>query len=102
MADDVRVVPDEKAIKAFAGSPEMRAAVLAAANRVVPEARARAPHLTGAGAASIHAEAVLDDGEWTAHISWTRDTYYLRFHELGTRSLPAQPFLVPSFEGAQQ
>jgi hypothetical protein len=90
---DVRVVPDRKAIKALAEIPAIRVAILDAANGLVPGARARAPKDTGAGAASIHAETVFNSGEWTARVSWDREHYYMGFHQLGTVSLPAQPFL---------
>jgi hypothetical protein len=99
MADDALIVPDEHAIKALTGEAWMRAATLARAEALVPGAQARAPKDTGAGAASIHAEPVLDDGEWTARVSWTRERFYLRFHELGTVTLPAHPFLAPEGVG---
>lgn len=77
--------------------PEVRDLVMAAADReAVPRAQAAAPKLSGAGAASIHAEAVLDGPEWTARISWERHRYYMDFHERGTRYLDPRPFLVPS------
>ena len=66
---------------------------------VVPHAQAAAPHRTGAGAASIHAEQVFDDSEWMAHIGWDRDHFYMHFSELGTVNMPARPFLVPALEG---
>lgn len=95
MAGDVRVVLDERGFADITGSAEMRVAILDAAQALVPGARGRAPKETGAGAASIHAEPFLDDGEWTARMSWAREMYYLRFSELGTRTLPARPFLSP-------
>lgn len=93
MATDVRVVVDERAVRDLVASAGMRAAILDAGKTLVPGAQSRAPKLTGAGAASIHAEAVLDDHEWTARMSWDRDHYYMSFHQRGTSSLPAQPFL---------
>jgi hypothetical protein len=35
----------------------------------------------------------MEDGEWTARVSWDREHYYMSFHQLGTKSLPARPFL---------
>lgn len=99
MAGDVRVVIHVAAVRDLADEPEIRDLVLEAATPVVSGAQGRAPKRTGAGAATIHAEAVLDGPEWTAHVSWSRERYYLGFHELGTRSLPARPFLVPALEG---
>jgi HK97 gp10 family phage protein len=97
---DVRVVVDNSEIRAYARDPSVGAALVDAAGPGVAQARGSAPHLTGAGAGSIHAEAALDGGEWTARVSWDADHDYMRFHEIGTRFMPAQPFLVPSFEGA--
>jgi HK97 gp10 family phage protein len=90
---DIRVVPDQRAIRALPETAAVGGAVLNAANSLVPGARARAPKDTGAGAFSIHAEQFLEPGEWTARVSWDREHDYMRFHELGTVSLPAQPFL---------
>ena len=99
MAGDTRVVLHQGAITDMARDPGIRAALLDAALPVVARAQFGAPKRTGAGAASIRAEAVLDGPEWTAQISWSRERFYLRFHEMGTRSLPARPFLVPALEG---
>jgi HK97 gp10 family phage protein len=96
---DVRVVLDEAAIRGLAKDPSMGPLLLEAAMPELARARAQAPKHTGAGAASIHAEAVLDGPEWTARASWDQLHFYMRFHELGTRYLPARPFLVPAFEG---
>jgi HK97 gp10 family phage protein len=91
---DARIRFDEAALADLARHPAVRQAVLDAANKQVPGIRGRAPKRTGEGAASIHAVSVLDHGEETARISWARENYYLGFHELGTRTLPARPFLV--------
>ncbi len=90
---DVRVVIDEQAIKDLAGDPGMRTEILDRAGTLVPGAQGRAPKDTGAGAASIHAEPFLEDGEWTARMSWARDRYYMGLIQRGTKSLPARPFL---------
>lgn len=99
MASDVRVVVFESAIRGLTSDPAMRQVMLDAAVPVVTAARGGAPKLTGEGAGSIHAEAVLDGDEWDALVSWSRERFYMRFHELGTKSLPAHPFLVPALEG---
>ena len=96
---DVRVVLDEAAIRALARDPAMGPLLLEAAAPDLARARGQAPKATGAGAASIHAESVLDGQEWTAHASWDQLHRYMKFHELGTRYMPARPFLVPAFEG---
>lgn len=81
--------------------PRVRAELLRLSDPIVERAQQAAPRLTGEGAASIHAEAVLDGQSWEAHISWDREHYYMGMHESGTVKLPAMPFLVPSLtEGA--
>lgn len=52
-----------------------------------------APKLTGAGAASIHAEE-LPDGNWA--FSWDQEHDYMQYQELGTEHHGAQPFLRPA------
>jgi len=96
---DTRVVLNQRGMTDLLRDPDLRMGLLDAAQPVVRAAQLGAPKRTGAGAASIHAEAVLDGPEWTARISWSRERFYLRFHEMGTKSLPARPFLVPALEG---
>lgn len=98
MPSDVRVVLNDAAIAALADNPEVRDLLLKAAEPAVRRAQATAPHRTGLGAASIHAEAVLDGPGWTVRVGWERDRYYMFFHERGTKHLDARPFLVPGFE----
>lgn len=100
MARDVRVVLHDRAIRALSALPALRGVLEATSRPLIAAAQGAAPKRTGAGAASIHAEAVLDGDEWSALIGWDREHYYMRFHELGTRTLPARPFLVPSVKGA--
>ena len=97
---DVRVVLDQAAIRGLAHEPAMGPLLVQAAGPGVRAARSQAPKRTGAGAASIGVEAVLDGPEWTAHASWDQLRYYMIFHERGSRYLPARPFLVPAFERA--
>jgi hypothetical protein len=96
---DVRVVLDQAAIRGLAKDPAMGPLLLEAAAPELAQARGQAPKRTGAGAASIHAEPVLDGAEWTAHAAWDQLHRYMIYHERGTRYLPARPFLVPAFEG---
>ena len=77
----------------------MGPALVEAAGPGVRQAKGQAPHRTGAGAASIGVEAVLDGPEWTAHASWDQLHHYMIFSERGTRFMPARPFLVPAFGG---
>lgn len=99
MAGDVRVLPRQREIERLATTIEMRDALLEAAAPAVREAQSHAPKRTGAGAASIRAEAVLDGPQWEARLSWDQLHFYMRFHELGDRILPARPFLVPALRG---
>lgn len=72
-------------------------ALLDAGERIAKRAAVLAPKRTGQGAASIHAELALE--AWVgvhARVSWTRNHFYLRFHELGTSHQPAKPFLRPA------
>jgi hypothetical protein len=96
MATDVRVVVDEPAVRALSRDEHVRDYLLAVSVPVVRAAQGGAPRLTGAGADSIHTEAVLDGDEWTARTSWDRVRYYMFFHERGAKHLPARPFLVPA------
>jgi hypothetical protein len=78
---DVWVVVDDAAVARLAGEVTIRQAVLDRADLLVPGSRARAPKDTGAGAASIRAEPILDAGEWTAHVGWDRAHYYMGFQQ---------------------
>ena len=64
-------------------------------------AQVLAPKDTGRGARSIHTEMVLDGDDWEARISWTwPETYYLYWHEQGSRELVPRPFLEPALRAA--
>lgn len=95
---DTRIVIREHELREMLRSREMGDQLVAVGTEIGRDAAARAPHDTGAGAASIHAEAVLSHEGFAAHISWTRDRYYMGFHERGTINLPARPFLIPAVE----
>jgi HK97 gp10 family phage protein len=90
-----RVVLNEAGFRELQRSPSLRDKLQAIADRtLVAKSRARAPKRTGFGARSIHGEPVFVDGEWTVRVGWSRDAYYMRFHQFGTRYLPARPFLA--------
>jgi HK97 gp10 family phage protein len=97
MADDVEVRVHDAAIVRLAGELGMRNALLDATRPRLMRAKASAPRETGGGAASIHAEAVLDRGSWEVRASWDREHYYMHMHEGGTKYMPPRPFLVPAF-----
>lgn len=63
------------------------------AEQIARTAALLAPKLTGALAASIHAEE-QSDGTW--RVSWDVDHRYGLFQELGTETNPPQPFLRPA------
>jgi HK97 gp10 family phage protein len=92
------LVWDEAALLALRHDPGVLAEMLTVTEPVVQAARAGAPHRTGLGAASIHAEASHTTGGDEVHISWERDRYYMEFSERGTRRMPARPFLVPAVD----
>jgi HK97 gp10 family phage protein len=96
----VEVVFNYEEIQGMLHDPTFRDELLALVEPNIRAAQAAAPKRTGAGAASIHAEAILDGGEWVVDVSWTRERYYMYFHERGTRYMHARPFLVPAFGDA--
>jgi len=74
-------------------NPQVRRRKQNDAREIVRWAQRLAPKLTGAGAASIHEEE-QDDGTW--RVGWDREHDYMRFPELGTEHMRAQPFLRPA------
>jgi HK97 gp10 family phage protein len=64
---------------------------------VIRDAQAAAPKRSGRGAASIGAEIVYE-GVPAVRVGWDVTHYYMRFHELGTKHLPARPFLRPAVD----
>lgn len=88
-----RIEWDEWELAALARDDYIRRALAGHAGQVANIARASAPRRTGAGAASIHGETVLEAGEWTARVSWDQLHQYMRYQDLGTKYIPAQHFL---------
>jgi hypothetical protein len=99
MAADVIVVLHQNEISNILTDPWVADLLMHYGDLTAYDAAARAPKRTGAGAASIHAESVLDGPEVTARISWSQDRFYMYFHDLGTVHLPAQHFLEDALEG---
>lgn len=89
----VRIDWDNTEVAALARQEYTRRALAGHAGQVTAAARPAAPRRTGAGAASIHGETVLEDGEWEARVSWDRLHWYMRIQDLGSRYVRAQHFL---------
>lgn len=79
-------------------NPLLMAEILHEVEPVVEEARAAAPKKTGAGAASIRAEITYEETAPSVRIGWDVEHYYMKFHEKGTKYLPARPFLAPAVD----
>lgn len=94
-----RVVLRQQEIDGLLRDQDIADLLLDVAAPAVAEARLRAPRRTGAGAASIRAESVLDGDMQTVRISWDRDHFYMSFQDVGTRYLPPLHFLEDSLEG---
>lgn len=98
MPDPVRVEISEAGVQEVLYSDDVRDMLMDAAVPIVARAKARAPRKTGAGADSIRSEPVFDGFEWTVRVSWTRDAYYMYFHDQGTKFQRAQDFLGSALE----
>jgi hypothetical protein len=73
------VVLDLAAIAAVTREGWLRAGMIDEARPRVERARAAAPRLTGAGAASIHAETVMGPDGWEVRVSWDAAHAYMRY-----------------------
>lgn len=95
----VRVVWDQQALAALERDPVLLRNLEASVAPLVRDTRAAAPKATGVGAASIRAELAPGvDAAWEVRVGWDQLRYYMGFHELGTRYLPADPFLRPALD----
>jgi hypothetical protein len=97
---DVLVVLDEDGFRELRSSDDMRDFLMEEAEPIVDRARYGAPKRTGRGAESIRAEPVMDLDEWTVRVSWTRERYYMYFHNEGTKYVPEMGFLEAALEGS--
>lgn len=73
------VVLNEPAIEAVTREPWFEQGLRAQVEPRVERARAAAPHRTGAGARSIHAEYVEGAQGWEAHVSWDKAHEYMHY-----------------------
>jgi HK97 gp10 family phage protein len=94
MAQPVRV--DGQAVRNLERHPDVTAALNSLGRQIAQTAAASAPRRTGRGAASIHHELGQDERGPRIRVSWSKDAYYLMFHELGTSEMRARPFLRPA------
>lgn len=76
---DVTVIVNEAEIKALARAEWFRSEMQTRADAVAAAARPRAPHRTGAGAASIHGEVVSGADGYEGRVSWDTAHAYMRF-----------------------
>jgi len=75
---------------------------LAAADVVQDAAYERAPKRTGKAARSITSEVTVHEAEKaTVAVGPGKEGWYLRFHELGTRYMPARPWLRPALDESE-
>lgn len=93
-----RFVADRRAMRDVSFSPPVRDYVDDLGDDVAERARQLAPKRTGAGAASIHAEAGEDRGGAYADVSYDEAHSYMAFAELGSEHEPPQPFLRPALD----
>lgn len=90
---DVRVVLNQAEIRRLPYNSQVQVRLRRESERLASIAALLAPKLTGAGAASIHAEE-QPDGSW--RVSWDTAHEYMGYQELGTEHHGAQPFLRPA------
>lgn len=75
----VDVILDGAAIAALTREDWLRQSMAEEAAPRVERARGAAPRLTGAGAASIHAETVMGPEGWEVRVSWDTAHAYMRY-----------------------
>lgn len=98
MAPTVRVVVHPEGVRELAEDPALEAFLLDVGRRVAAIARAGAPKRTGAGAASIRPETVLEPDGWSVRVSWDQAHDYMRFHDLGSRTIAPRRFLETALD----
>lgn len=94
MAAEFFVTWNEAAFTELLRHESLRSAVREAGETIAARARAAAPRSAvhhgsapGHGADTIHAELVLDDGEWVARVGWDQLHAYMRFPNRRSRFL---------------
>ncbi len=94
MADVSRIKINTAELQRLLQDPAIRRALMEQGQKLAHKSRVRAPKLSGAGAASIRPEYVLDGPTPEVRVSWDREHFYMYFHQRGTRTLPAHPFMA--------
>jgi HK97 gp10 family phage protein len=94
---------DDEAEREITRSAQWRELLQGIGDGIAVDARAHAPvgHPSKGGAASIHAETLLESDGWEARISWEKRKFWMYFSEKGTVHMPARPFLEPALERAR-
>ena len=82
-----------KAGQDLADDPQVLREMLDLGWEIANGAARLAPIRTGAGARSIRAELVVDEGGAEVRVSWDVDHFYLGFFELGTEEIDAVAML---------
>lgn len=94
----------ERTLAALARAPEVvrvrsSSAVAASTFAVAQRARALVPVDTGRLKAAIESSRVV--GGLTGSVGVSKDAFYWRYVEFGTKHMPAQPFFRPAAEAEQ-
>lgn len=93
----VRVEIDQRAIDSLRTEPETTAFLMEVGREIARTGAARARRRTGAGARSFHPEPLTGDAGGVG-VSWDQLHYYMYFHEVGTRTIRAQPALTTALD----
>lgn len=92
----MRIDVNQVAVDGLDTGPEVDKMLDKLGEEVAFDAARDAPKLTGRGARSIHQELGRDYHSSYVRISWTKETFYMRFAELGTSHQNPTPFLRPA------
>lgn len=90
-----KVALNSAAIAALEKGADVGRGLLRVGDQVATRAAGMAPRDSGAGAASIHAQAAGDE----VRVGPDAKHFYLIFHEVGTSKKSARPFLRPALDG---
>lgn len=89
---------NQQALRELERNPDVTDALDSLGGQIADVAEVAAPKRTGFGARSIHHELGQDERGLWVRVSWSRDAFYLYFHEMGTSKMNARPFLRPALD----